>query len=470
MSRESALVKNTLILSVGKFLPKLFTLITLPIMTAELSKAEYGTFDLIETLVTLLLPAVTLQIQSAAFRFLIDCRNDKERSSAIITNIMAFTLFMSVITVLIFLLVSVNIDLATRLLVGLYFLADIEMCTVGMIVRGLSYNKYFSMASVELSFVNMIVTVITLKFFKWGINGVILGLLLGNIIGVVYMAHKSKLFSYISFNKLSKKQIKEMLAYSWPMVPNNMSNWVLNLSDRLIIISFIGIEANGVFAVASKIPKLFMIVQQVLVMAWQENAAIYANDKDVEKYYSKMFDKIYCLAVGAMGMLIAFSPILFKILVRGEYDEAFFQMPILFLGLLFCCLSAFQGGIYLAYKKTKSVGVTTMISAGVNVLVDLSLINFIGITAGSVSTLVAYMFLFVFRMFNVLKIQKLTYNYGKIIGLFAVLCVMSVLCYQRNMVLDIVNMVISLAFFALINKSVIVSFLKTAKKKLAHGK
>ena len=123
----------------------------------------------------------------------------------------------------------------------------------------------------------------------------------------------------------------------------------------------------------------------------------------------------------------------------------------------------------MAYKKTKSVGVTTMISAGVNVLVDLSLINFIGITAGSVSTLVAYMFLFVFRMFNVLKIQKLTYNYGKIIGLFAVLCVMSVLCYQRNMVLDIVNMVISLAFFALINKSVIVSFLKTAKKKLTHG-
>lgn len=468
MSRESALVKNTLILSVGKFLPKLFALITLPVMTAELSKAEYGTFDLIETLVTLLLPAVTLQIQSAAFRFLIDCRNDKEKSSEIISSIMIYTTCVSAVTVLLFILVMVNIDFATRVLIGIYFFADIQMCTIGMIVRGLSYNKYFSMAAVQLSFVNMVVTLVTLKFFKWGINGVILALLLGNLVGVIYMVHRSKLFSYISADKFSKKQIKQMLAYSWPMVPNNMSSWVLNLSDRLIIISFINLEANGVFAVANKIPKLFMVVQQVIVMAWQENASIYANDKDVEKYYSKMFDRIYCLAVGAMGMLIAFSPILFKILVRGDYDEAFSQMPILFLGLLFCCLSAFQGGIYVAYKKTKSVGITTMISAGVNVVVDLALINFIGITAGSVSTLVAYMFLFIYRMFNVCKIKKLTYNYAKIIGLFAILCVMSVMCYQRRMVLDIVNMLVSIVFFFVINKEIVVSFLKTAKKKLAH--
>ena len=47
MSREKALVKNSIIISIGTFLPKLVSLITLPIVTAGLTKAEYCTYDLI---------------------------------------------------------------------------------------------------------------------------------------------------------------------------------------------------------------------------------------------------------------------------------------------------------------------------------------------------------------------------------------------------------------------------------------
>ena len=76
MSREGALVKNTVILAIGTFFPKLAIFITLPVLTAFLTQEEYGTYDLTLTLVSLILPAATLQIQSAAFRFLIDVRHD----------------------------------------------------------------------------------------------------------------------------------------------------------------------------------------------------------------------------------------------------------------------------------------------------------------------------------------------------------------------------------------------------------
>ena len=87
MSREKELVKNTIVLGVGNFLPKIVSIVTLPILTAGLTKAEYGLYDLIATLIMLLMPIATLQIQSAAFRFLIDCRNNHEKSSEIISNI-----------------------------------------------------------------------------------------------------------------------------------------------------------------------------------------------------------------------------------------------------------------------------------------------------------------------------------------------------------------------------------------------
>ena len=101
MNREKALAKNTLILSIGEFLPKFSSIITLPIITGGLTKAEMGTYDLISTLVSLFLPVATLQIQSAAFRFLIDVRKEKKETKRIITNIICFILPTSFIALVI---------------------------------------------------------------------------------------------------------------------------------------------------------------------------------------------------------------------------------------------------------------------------------------------------------------------------------------------------------------------------------
>lgn len=76
MGRKGNLVKNMAILSLGTVVPKIASFITLPIITACLTKTEYGTYDLITVLVSLVLPVVTLQMQGAAFRFLISTRGD----------------------------------------------------------------------------------------------------------------------------------------------------------------------------------------------------------------------------------------------------------------------------------------------------------------------------------------------------------------------------------------------------------
>ena len=100
-NREKNLAINTFILSVGVFLPKLIAMITVPLLTKYLTKAEYGTYDLILSLVSLLLPAVTLMIQSAAFRFLIKTRDNHQESSVVISNILGFTIPISIVAVII---------------------------------------------------------------------------------------------------------------------------------------------------------------------------------------------------------------------------------------------------------------------------------------------------------------------------------------------------------------------------------
>ena len=142
MGRETKLIKNTAILAVGSFFPKVISVITLPILTAMLSKSEYGTYDLVGVLVSLLLPVATLQIQSAAFRFLIERKDSQVKCNEIVTNIFAVTLPVSVIMIIIMFFVFGNLSLPSRLFICLYFLFDIIELTLLQIARGFQKTKH----------------------------------------------------------------------------------------------------------------------------------------------------------------------------------------------------------------------------------------------------------------------------------------------------------------------------------------
>ena len=81
MSKEKAFAKNTLVVTIGKISTQIITFLLLPIYTAVLSTEEYGIVDLLTTLVSLLLPIITLQMEQGIFRFLIDCRKNEEEKS-----------------------------------------------------------------------------------------------------------------------------------------------------------------------------------------------------------------------------------------------------------------------------------------------------------------------------------------------------------------------------------------------------
>lgn len=457
MKREKSLIKNTLILSIGKFLPKLVSFITLPIVTARLTQSEYGTYDLILTLITLLIPVATLQIQSAAFRFLIDSRDDKEKKSKIITNIWIVTIPLSlIISFGVAVYYYITYTKLIGILVGLAFFTDILYLTVSQIARGLSMNKEYSISSIIVSVTNCIGIVLAVQVSGLGLTGVMISLVISNFVGFLMISFKIKITKYFDKSLISLHEIKEMINYSWPMIPNNLSNWILNLSDRLMITFFCGVEANAVYAVANKIPNMLSLVQSVATMAWQENASLTVKDGDSSIYFSKMFDVFFSIVFGATALIISLMPILFMLLIRGNYEAAYVQMPILIMGMAFYCMSAFQGGIYIAHKKTKSVGISTLFAACINVLLNMLFINSIGITAASISTLVAYLALYLFRMKNILKLQHIDYKIKKQVAVILVVVIMVILCMLENTVANIVNVIIGVILFIVINKELII--------------
>lgn len=465
MSREKELAKNTIILSIGKFLPRVLTLVTLPILTGNLTKKEFGIYDLISTLIMLLIPISTLQIQSAAFRFLIDCRNKTNESKKIISNIVFVTLIGMCFVAIIIVSPILNYDFSIRVALAVYFICDGLYVTFSQISRGLGDNKAYTISSIVLSVVSCLGIVYVLCFWKQGLLGVIYIHALSNALASIVLLYKDKIYAYIHWAEVSKSTLKKLLSYSWPMVPNNLSSWILKLSDRLVITAVLGLEANAVYAAANKVPNLLSIAQTVLIMAWQENASIAVEDNDSSEYYSKMFDKIFSMVIGGTALLVGCTPFLFRILIKGQYEEAYYQMPLLILGMFFCCMSSFQGGIYIAHKKTFNVGVTTMIAAAVNLLIDVVLVNVLGITAGSISTLVAYFLLYIYRQIDVQKIQKIDFNVKKQILYIGLVILFLIICLLNNSIFNVINVFVSIIFCCSVNKESMKNILNKVVKR-----
>lgn len=465
MNREKSLAKNTLIIAIGTFLPKLSSFITLPIITGGLTKAEMGTYDLICTLVSLFLPVATLQIQSAAFRFLIDVREDEKESKRIITNIIAFILPTSFIALAILYFFLGSVSLIIRWLICLYFFSDILMLSTQQIIRGLSNNKLYSVSSVIISLFNMLLIILTVLVGKQGLIGVLVSITVATTIGLIVLWMRGDILSKIDLSLLSKNILLEMLGYSWPIIPNSLSNWVLSFSDRAVLTAFMGLEANAIYSVANKIPALFTTVQGTFVFAWQENASLASKDSDADTYYSKMFDSILGILVGIMALLIAATPILFWLLIRGDYKEAYYQMPILFMSMFFSALASFIGGIYVAHKKTRSVGITTILAAALNLVIDLVCVHKIGIFAASISTLVSYVFLTIYRMVDVKKIQKVDFNTWRFCLLVVLLVLMCAICWINTLILNIVNIILGCIVAVSVNRDILKSVFLILKGK-----
>ena len=72
MNRKKELLYNTIVIGVGNIFSKSLSFLMVPLFTMWLSTEEYGTYDVINSYISLVVPLVTLQIEQAIMRYCID--------------------------------------------------------------------------------------------------------------------------------------------------------------------------------------------------------------------------------------------------------------------------------------------------------------------------------------------------------------------------------------------------------------
>lgn len=465
--REKSLITNTFVLSLGQFFPQIAAIITLPIYTGFLTQAEYGRYDLVNVVVYILNVVVILQIHQAVFRFLIDVRGT-EKAKTYITNTVIFEIFPSTIAAIIFALSYRSLPAFTEVLLGLYLFFNLQFNVTGQIARGLGENSVYAIGAIAHSLSNLILVVILVSRIQLGFNGLFIALDGSLLIGTAIQIIACKQWKKIDLSTLDKKVLKEMIDYSWPMVPNTLSIWIVNTCDKFIIRFFLGLEFNGIFAAAQKIPNIFTMAYSTFNLAWQESASITVKDIDYNRYYNEVFSALFDFLTGCMLLLIAVSPVLFKILIRGDYELAYDQMPLLYIGVFLSCISSFFGSIYIAKKATKAVGISSAIGAVINAVVNLSMVRWAGLYAASVSTIVSYLTLVIYRIRDVEKkgFVHIDYKKGHILICISLIVLCSILCYLKVEILNWINLCIGIIGFFTLNHKLLKLVLDGVMKEM----
>jgi len=110
-----------------------------------------------------------------------------------------------------------------------------------------------------------------------------------------------------------------------------------------------------------------------------------------------------------------------------------------------------------------------MLAAGLNLIIDLLLVKQIGIYAASVSTLISYLFLSVYRMIDIQKFQIVKYNIRTITFSLAILCILSSICWINQIYTNIFNLLFGMVFAAIINKKIVNNIVCLMVKKIKRG-
>lgn len=468
MSREKELAKNTVILTFGKICTQFVSFLLLPLYTALLLPEEYGMVDLFNTYIILLVPIFNWQFESGLFRFMLDCRDNKDRQKEIFTTVIVSNIYQSLIYITFYYLAHNFIASEYKIFLAIDVIINIFLNTLLQFPRGLGHNTSYAIASFLSASTTVALNVIFITVFRMGAYGMFLATVIAKVITIIYLVMSQKVWRYFILRKASMKTFKEISKYSFPLIPNQLSWWVVGVSDRTIVTWTISVAANGVYSIANKFSSMFITFYNIFNMSWTESVSLHIEDEDRNEFLAETINSMFKLFSAICFGIIACMPFVFPILINEQYSTAYQQIPILMIAVLFQVVVGLYSVIYVALKKSVEIAKTSFYAAIINIVVDIILIKFIGMYAASISTLLAYATMAVYRYFHVKKYVNVGLGHGLLCSTVIIGLLTLGSYYYNRMIINVLVLIIVIIYAIVINKNFLRSTVKLIINKVMY--
>lgn len=427
-NKYRTLLDNTFLLSLGTFGSKILTFVMVRFYTGVLTPSDYGTADLIMQTANLLLPVASLGITNGVFRFALD---RKEHRKSIFSAGLYIILLGSLILLAAGPLLSRSEELHEYVeLICAYTLASCLHSLCAQYIRAEGKTALFAGQGIFNTALVIWFNILFLQVFRLGVFGYVMSVVVADGICTGYLVLREKLWKLL-VPKPDDSVTKAMLRYSIPLIPATIFWWITSVSDRYMVTWFLGTEANGLYAVACKIPTILSLLSTIFMEAWQFSAISEATgDREVHiRFYSQVWGFFLSAMVLVGSVMIVLCRLEIRVLAARSYYAAWQYVPVLAMAMVFSAFSSFMNSVYVVMEKSHLSLWTAVWGAGANILMNLWMIPRIGIQGAAIATLVSYLMCFGIRAVSARRLIPFRLYPGRLTVSTGLLILQSLLCF-----------------------------------------
>ena len=415
---DKKLIKSFSIYAGSNLLNSAIPFLLLPFLTEYLNPEEYGIVSMFQLLIYITIPFAGLLCNSAIERAYFD-KEEKKDIPRYVFNSLIIIIVSSIFVLFIFIFAG-------------NFIAKLSEFPRKWLFGVLIYVVFFNISGVLLSLwrvkkkeilygvfrilrtlldVGLSIYFVLMLRYTW--EGRIMGQIIPFVafgIITIYILIKNKWLKF----EYNAADIKDIIRYGAPLVAHNLGSIIIGYSDRLFVVNEFGLSVMGLYSVGYQVGMIIYLVQNSFNLAWVPwfFEKLNLNDININKKIVIFTYFYFIVMILLVFLLILINPIIFSIL--GEnYTNA--QQFVFYIALGFAFNGMYKMVVnYLFYlKKTKLVGIVTLITAGLNILLNIVLIKYNGAIGAAQATCIAFLLQFVFIFY----ISAKNYNMPWLLGI-----------------------------------------------------
>lgn len=404
MSDNKKVIKAGIGYTVGNYLLKGLSFITIPIFTRIMSASDYGLYNTYLSYEALLFVIVGFSfhasLKNAKYKF--DTKFTAYVSSVVYIQLISLVCWIVVANLLYTFLKSyMNYSrwLIDLLLIYCFATSVIQVYNAYLGLR-YEYSSFLKISGVNAVLNISISLVLIMSYKREAYIGRIVGTVIPAVLISIYII--AKLWRE-STPKLSREFSSFAFSYSIPIIPHGLSQVVLSQFDRIMINSLAGSTQAGIYSFAYNIYSIIFVTTSSLDQVWGPWFYEKMNKGDEKDIFVKARHYVWLIAIFVTVVILS-APEIVTILGSSIYKEASYTViPIITSGF-FAFLYTLPVQVEYYYSKTRLIALATSCAAITNIVLNYFCIKRFGYIAAAYTTLITYILYFMFHFIVSYKI------------------------------------------------------------------
>jgi O-antigen/teichoic acid export membrane protein len=180
--------------------------------------------------------------------------------------------------------------------------------------------------------------------------------------------------------------------FGLPMVPQQLSGYILGLGDRVVIRHVLGSAAVGRYSVAYNVGSLGFILLVFVSWAWMPRIYAVTDRVARSRLLASSRDMMNLLLIPVVCGLAAGAPLVLGVWVPKSFHPAELTLIVAIVAICTFPFGQFQANLraLMSEGSTGRAAVVTLVAAVVNIGLNVVMVPFLGITGSAIATVLSY--------------------------------------------------------------------------------